>query len=235
MFLSLLIFLISSTSRVEFSSSRLEAGSSAKIISGSFVKARMTVIRCRSPPLSFSGNLLANFPKPKYLRSSCAFSFLFCLLTPARASGSCMFSETVRDGMRLKNWKINPMWCSLMFDCSLSFSLLTPLPNSLTSPWLGGSRSPTILRRVVLPTPDLPLTETNSPSLMVRSIPFNTSVLLNLFFTLMSSIMRCHRHRGRRRRWCIYDLVWLFVPAKFRVGLVLGSLRGIRFSPSAHG
>ena len=36
-----------------------------------------------------------------------------------------MFSSTVSDGIRLKNWKMKPMKWSLRADFSSSFSLLT--------------------------------------------------------------------------------------------------------------
>ena len=77
-------------SRVEFSSSRLDAGSSARMIFGLLARALVTAMRCLSPPLRVSGNLLARFARSKYLRSLCALSFLLCLLIPARARGSSM-------------------------------------------------------------------------------------------------------------------------------------------------
>lgn len=89
---SLLIFSSNPISRVEFSSSRLDMGSSAKIIFGLLASALMTAMRCLSPPLRVSGNL---FAKSKYLRSWCAFSFLLCLFVPARARGNSMFSVYV--------------------------------------------------------------------------------------------------------------------------------------------
>jgi len=66
--------------RVEFSSSRLDVGSSARIISGLLARALMTAMRCLSPPLRVSGNLLARVARSKYSRSSSVFSLLLCLV-----------------------------------------------------------------------------------------------------------------------------------------------------------
>ena len=52
-------------SRVVFSSSRLDVGSSARIISGLLARALMTAMRCLSLPLRVSGNLCARAPSSK--------------------------------------------------------------------------------------------------------------------------------------------------------------------------
>ncbi len=93
---SLLIFSSNPISRVEFSSSRLDAGSSARMIFGLFANALVTAMRCLSPPLRVSGNLLARFARSKYLRSLCALSFLLCLLIPARGS-SMLLTQLMKE------------------------------------------------------------------------------------------------------------------------------------------
>ena len=162
----------------EFSSSMLDVGSSANIIFGLFANARMTAMRCRSPPLRVSGNLSARFVRSKYFRSWRVLSFLSFLFIPASAWGSSMFSLIVREGIRLKNWNTKPMWCSLRFDFLLSLSFSVFNPKSLSVPSSGCSRRPISLRRVVLPVPDLALIATNSPSLTLRFMPLRTSVVL---------------------------------------------------------
>ena len=162
----------------EFSSSMLDVGSSANIIFGLFANARMTAMRCLSPPLRVSGNLSARFVRSKYFRSWRVLSFLSFLFIPASAWGSSMFSLMVREGIRLKNWNTKPMWCSLRFDFLLSLSFSVFNPKSFSAPSSGCSRRPIILRRVVLPVPDLALIATNSPSLTLRFMPLRTSVVL---------------------------------------------------------
>jgi len=148
--------------RAEFSSSRLDVGSSARIIFGLLVMALAMAILCLSPPLRVSGNRLARLAKSKYLSRFIALFFLSSFLVPANARGSSMFSSTIRDGMRLKNWKMNPMEWSLRADFWSSFNSLTFLPKSLTFPLVGASRRPIILSKVDFPTPDFPLMEMKS-------------------------------------------------------------------------
>jgi len=133
-------------------------------------------IRCLSPPLRLSGYLSANFVISKNFSSSFARSRLCCFFEPFSAIGSSMFSRTVSEGRRLKNWKTRPICFSLNSAFWSSFSVEASFPKIFSVPWLGVSSRPMILKRAVLPTPDLPLIEMKSPCFIVRFTPFSTSV-----------------------------------------------------------
>jgi len=77
-FFSRLMLLRRFISISEFSSSRLDVGSSARIIFGLLDNALIMAIRCLSPPLRVSGNLFARLVRLKYSRSSDALLFLSC-------------------------------------------------------------------------------------------------------------------------------------------------------------
>ena len=110
------------------------------------------------------------------MRSSAILCFLWLLLTAARASGSSMFSWTVSDGRRLKNWKTTPMFFKRNSDSWLSFNFVTSLPNSFTIPESGVWRRLRIFISVDLPTPDFPRIKMKSPCLTLRLTSFSTSV-----------------------------------------------------------
>src|SRR5882724_7124090 len=80
---------------------------------------------------------------------------------PATSRPMIAFANTVRQGKRLSVWNTKPRSRP---------GPLTGRPSSLTSPELAGSRPATMRRNVVLPQPDGPTTEMNSPRSMAKSI-----------------------------------------------------------------
>jgi len=65
--------------------------------------------------------------------------------------------------MRLNDWKMKPILWSLSFVSSRSESARVSRPSILTAPDVGVSTHPIRLSSVVLPLPDGPATERNSP------------------------------------------------------------------------
>jgi hypothetical protein len=64
----------------------------------------------------------------------------------------------------LKDWKMKPMVRFRICDISLSERRLTSLPSSRYVPESNVSSRPATFRNVVLPEPEGPVTETNSPA-----------------------------------------------------------------------
>lgn len=125
---------------------------------------------------------MSNFSK-----SSIALFRLSSFFTPAKASGSSIFSRTVNDGMRLKDWNTNPMCFNLNWEDSSSFIFEESFPRIITFPLVGGSINPIILRRVDFPDPDFPLVDIKPPIYTSRFTPRKTGSLgLQAFQTSMS-------------------------------------------------
>jgi len=97
--------------------------------------------------------------------------------------GSSTFSRAVSTGMRLKNWKTNPIFFLLMvgrMENSLPRKpLVMSIPSMKILPSVGRESPPRRLRRVDLPDPDGPTMETNSPRLIWMSIPL-TALMIEL-------------------------------------------------------
>ena len=87
------------------------------------------------------------------------------------SSGNSTFSYTLSTGTRLNDWKMKPMWAWRRLVRSRSFRLPVSWPFTVTVPAVGVSMQPIRLRMVVLPEPDGPAMEMNSPSSMVIDTP----------------------------------------------------------------
>src|SRR5882724_1507595 len=69
-----------------------------------------------------------------------------------------------RSGIRLKLWKMKPIFSLRRRERASSPMPCTSTPSSQNSPPLNSSSKPAIFRKVVLPEPEGPVTATNSPS-----------------------------------------------------------------------
>ena len=149
-------------------------GSSANIIDGSFASARAMATLWRSPPDNLFGFMSALSLRPTSSSSFSAldlisFDDIFCVNI-----GISMFSTTEMFGIRLCSWKMNPMLSALN-----SFSFLEDFkswPATVMEPESGTSSAPSMFNNVDFPEPDGPIIDTNSPSAIVRFIPFNALI-----------------------------------------------------------
>jgi hypothetical protein len=91
---------------------------------------------------------------------------------PQKSIGSMMFSSSESMGRSWKNWKTMPRLRPRHAASRLSLSLSTRVSPTYTSPSLGRSMPVSMLIRVDLPLPDLPMMPTNSPASNSASIPF---------------------------------------------------------------
>ena len=82
-----------------------------------------------------------------------------------------MFWNTVSTETRLKLWKMKPMVCSRRSVSSRSESWRVSLPATSTAPEVGVSTQPIRLSSVVLPLPDGPAMERNSPAMTSSVTP----------------------------------------------------------------
>ncbi len=98
-------------------------GSSAEVASsqsstfGSLASARAIATRCFWPPDSCLGYASALSPIPTSSRSRCTFSAICCLERPLPRSGYATLPATVREGIRLKCWKIMPIFLRACRSC----------------------------------------------------------------------------------------------------------------------
>lgn len=100
-FFSKFIFCNSSIISVPVFESRFPIGSSARITSGLFIRARAIATRCCWPPESSRGVYLRLFESPTMsIISSSSFLKAEAFL-PSRRIGRSIFSSTLRLGMRL--------------------------------------------------------------------------------------------------------------------------------------
>ena len=98
------------------------------------------------------------------------------LFIPSRVSGYSTFSRADNTGIRLKFWKIKPMFRARNSEILSSAISATLSPQTSIFPSVGWSRQPTILSRVVLPLPDGPRTMENRPLGIRREIPFKAGM-----------------------------------------------------------
>src|SRR5690606_16504819 len=112
------------------------------------------------------------------------------LISSRYVSGSSTFSATVRSPIRLKAWKMKPIWRLRTRARSAGDSVSTRWPASSYTPPLGASSRPRIESNVVLPQPEGPAIATYSPlsiaKLMSESACVSTSSVVKTF--LMPSI-----------------------------------------------
>src|SRR4051812_25304726 len=131
-----------------------ENGSSISKISGSMGSARARLTRWRMPPDSWRGWEFSKPSSPTSFNSSMVRCRSAGPTWPATSRPMIALANTVRQGNRLSFWNTKPR--SPPGRC-------TARPSSKTSPELAGSRPATIRRKVVLPQPEGPTTEMNSP------------------------------------------------------------------------
>ena len=98
---SLPISLIRSKTCTDVTESKAPVGSSAKMISGSFAKARAIATRCIWPPESWLGRFLATSSKPTRFKTSIAFSLLSFSPFPLKRRPVLTLERTVSWGIRL--------------------------------------------------------------------------------------------------------------------------------------
>mmetsp|Transcript_18206 Transcript_18206/g.17327 ORF Transcript_18206/g.17327 Transcript_18206/m.17327 type:complete len:181 (+) Transcript_18206:412-954(+) len=163
------IFMTTSVLRV----SRSPVGSSSSKIEGLFEIALDMVTLCCSPPESWLGKWSSLSPRPTSLSKLTALSLIFSLLSlPLSCMGSSTFSRAVREPIKLKVWNTKPSLLSRMEASSWSLvEYLILRPQMYTSPLEGLSMVPMMLRRVVLPPPEVPRMQMSSPSLIERFTP----------------------------------------------------------------
>ena len=171
---SVLSFLIRAMTSFAVFESTLPVGSSSNRNFGSFARARAIATRCCWPPLSSVGLWLIRSLSPTVSSSSmvrCRRCFLFLFATIIDSS---TLSRAVRRGMRLKNWKTNPI-LSLISASWLSLSLLMSIPSMRRVPAVGLSRAPMRFSMVDLPLPEGPRMEMKSPASTLRLTPRRAS------------------------------------------------------------
>ena len=145
--------------------SRLAVGSSASTMEGWVTSARAMATRWRWPPDSSLGRWRRWSASPTCSISSSTrrrFSTLSRLLLPS-SSGNSTFSYTLSTGTKLNDWKMKPMWAWRRVVRSRSLRVPVAWPSTVTVPAVGVSMHPIRLRIVVLPQPDGPAMEMNSP------------------------------------------------------------------------
>ena len=87
--------------------------------------------------------------------------------------GSSTFSRAFSSGIRLKLWKMKPIFLFLILASSLSVSFDTGLPSNKYSPDVGTSIMPRIFMSVVFPEPEGPTAASYSPSSIFRFMFFS--------------------------------------------------------------
>ena len=90
-----------------------------------------------------------------------------------------MFSAAVSIGSRLKNWKMKPMWSRRSIVSSVSSSVVTSTPATVTSPDVGLSRPARMCMSVDLPEPDGPMTAVSRPLAMSTETPRRASTAVS--------------------------------------------------------
>ncbi len=82
-----------------------------------------------------------------------------------------MFCSTLSTETRLKLWKMKPIVCRRRSVSARSVSRRVSLPATSTEPDVGVSTQPIRLSSVVLPLPDGPAIDRNSPPRTSREMP----------------------------------------------------------------
>jgi len=161
------IFTSSSWITPRVSASSAPNGSSISSIFGSTAKARAMPTRCFMPPDSSAGFFCAAPVRPtiSIKRAPCS---AICWRDQDGCrdfTAKAMFCSTVSQGISACPWNTTPR------------SRLGPaisLPAMTTPPLLGSSRPASTLRMVLLPQPEWPITQTNSPCSRLKLMFSNT-------------------------------------------------------------
>ena len=117
-----------------------------------------------------------NPASPTWSSNSRARCFVGASPAGRKAVGSMTFSSTVRVGIRLANWKTNPVVRQRSSDRWASVSCQMSWPSMSTRPESGRINPPISERKVDLPAPERPVTTTNSPSSTVPVYSASASI-----------------------------------------------------------
>ena len=156
--------------------SRFPVGSSARISGWSPTTARATATRCCWPPDNCPGMWLARCAIPMRSMTSATRRLRSAdgMLWYSRASS--IFSATVSSSIRLKLWKIKPMFClRIELRCDSEYGATSSSKNQYW-PSDGLSSMPMTFSNVDLPQPDGPMIATKSPCAISRLTPFSATV-----------------------------------------------------------
>ncbi len=158
--------------------SRLPVGSSANRMRGRWARARAIDTRCCCPPDSWVGRRDPSSPRPSWVSTARARAAASArVMSRRRSIGTITFSSTVNSGRRKWNWKTKPSRSPRRAPRSTSSRPPSDTPSIRTSPAVGRSSAARRYSRVDLPEPLGPVTLTNSPAAMVRSMPCRMRVL----------------------------------------------------------
>ena len=151
---------------ISLSSSRIErvvAGSSALVASshsstlGLLASARAIATRCFCPPERFAGQLSCLSDNPTRSSNSLTRFFICSRERLPNSNGSATLPETVREFIRLKCWKIMPIWRRASVNWPEE-RVVNSWPSTSTRPEVGRSSRLTQRIRVLLPAPEEPMT-----------------------------------------------------------------------------
>mmetsp|Transcript_30235 Transcript_30235/g.84495 ORF Transcript_30235/g.84495 Transcript_30235/m.84495 type:complete len:275 (+) Transcript_30235:1703-2527(+) len=164
--------------RAEFTESRSPVGSSNSRSSGLFAMDRAIATRCCSPPDSWLGTCSRRCDSPTRPKSSADRARRSAALSsPASTMGSSTFSWAVSAGNRLKVWNTNPR-CRSRRSASVRSEvwLATWMPHISSDPFVGLSMVPKMFNKLVLPPPDVPYMQINSPRCIFTETPLSAAI-----------------------------------------------------------
>ncbi len=146
------------------SASSAENGSSISSSWGAMASARAMPTRCFMPPDSSAGLRCAASARPTSASTSAAWASTCARLQPRwrERTAKATLPRAVSQGSRAWDWKMT---------ARSSAGPVIGWPAISTAPPSGASSPARMLRMVVLPQPEWPISETNSP----RSTPNHTS------------------------------------------------------------
>src|SRR5688572_3003230 len=158
----------SSCSVARVNASSAPKGSSSSSTLGSIASARAMPTRCFMPPEIWWGYLCSAWVSPTNASAAWVLSRSRSLNTLSTAR--CTFWKHVSHGRSEWFWNTTPRSGPGPSTC---------LPASRMAPRVGLIRPATRLRSVLLPQPEWPMSVTNSPLRMVRSMPVRISEAAN--------------------------------------------------------
>ena len=155
--------------------SRFPVGSSAMMIPGFFTIALAIATLCRWPPESRPARLFLYWSMPTFSRQYLTRAVTVAAsLIPIMRSARATFSNTVLSSIRLKFWKIYPIFAFLMLSIVPEEDLVMFSPSIVMVPLSMLSRPPMAFSNVVLPQPEGP---------RMQKIPLSGSVIEVLSMT----------------------------------------------------
>ena len=141
-------------------------GSSIRSIAGLLASTRATAARWRMPPESWCGYFFSNPVNPTRSTKRCVVARRSSAGTFFRRRPNSMFASVVFHGSSAYSWNTIPR--SAPGPVTLRFE-------TKISPAVGRSRPATMRRKVDLPQPDGPISETNSCAATLSDTPFSAS------------------------------------------------------------